>query len=119
MNKGKGTLAAMLCQDGIVNDGLDGAIGEHSFQTCICKFVDIHSVPSRIGLEINLIAGLLHEWRRGLCEEIKNHLILRRDNQGLRMNLKCFLIGYCEADGSERSCGVNRYLDGKEALTLN
>jgi len=35
------------------------------------------------------------------------------------MNLKCFFIGYSEADGSERSCGVNRYLDGKEAFSLN
>ena len=35
------------------------------------------------------------------------------------MNLKRFLIGYSEADGSEYSCGVNRYLDGKETFSLN
>jgi hypothetical protein len=35
------------------------------------------------------------------------------------MNLKCFFIRYSETDGSERSSGINRYLDGKEALTLN
>lgn len=33
------------------------------------------------------------------------------------MNLKGFFIGYSEAYRSERSCGVSRNLDEKEALS--